>query len=99
MTNFVSVETMSAPSLQAICPALYTQDPQPSWARTGRGARAGGEDISGLAASLASERHRSLGVWNMEPIRLIHGTQELRGTVYYELLPGPHTGHHWGEGS
>jgi hypothetical protein len=35
----------------------------------------------------------------LNPIRLIHDRQELGGTVYFELLPGPYRGKCWNEGS
>jgi hypothetical protein len=35
----------------------------------------------------------------MEPVRLIRDSRELNGSAYYELLPGPYAGRHWGERS
>src|SRR5262245_44510211 len=35
----------------------------------------------------------------MEPIRLIRDRRELKGTVYFEFLPGPYKGQCWNESS
>ena len=35
----------------------------------------------------------------MEPIELIQSTAALEGTAYFEFLPGPYHGDHWGEAS